>query len=73
MVPNPKKRSAVNELTKKFGDYLHLGRHVAEPGTPDAGTFPVNHVDAGFAIATMKVMLSYAATLTEQAMTSAAL
>jgi hypothetical protein len=37
-----KKRDAINELTKRIGEYTHPGRHVV-PGTTgeQAGEFPV--------------------------------
>lgn len=54
-----KKRDAVDALTKQYGQYLHFGRHIAPPGEEGAGTFRVDHRDAGFAIAQMKMLLTY--------------
>ena len=63
-VQDPDKRAHVDALAKAFGSFLHLGRHVGEPGTVNAGQFPVTHADAAFAIAQMKTLLSYASQVT---------
>lgn len=57
-LPEPK-RSKIDELLKRFGEYLHTGRHVAGSDAVES-RFPVNHLDAAFAIAACKVLLSYA-------------
>jgi hypothetical protein len=56
-LPEPK-RSYVNELAKALGSYLHSGRHVAELAAGEAG-FPVDHIDARFAMNLTRVLLSY--------------
>jgi hypothetical protein len=65
-IPNDVKRKAVDNLVKHYGEYLHVGRHVGAIGTDAEGKFPVDHIDADFAIAAMKVLLSYAARILEQ-------
>jgi hypothetical protein len=57
-LPDPK-RGEVDRLTKAFVGYLNHGRHVMDAGTLE-GEFPVDHQDAGFAIAVTQVILSYA-------------
>ena len=52
------KREEVNKLTTALSAYLHSGRHVTAAGE-QAGTFPVDHLDAGFALNLMQVLLSY--------------
>ena len=47
-----------NKLIASLAEYLHSGRHVAVVG-PAAGTFPVDHQDAAFAINMMKTLLAY--------------
>lgn len=64
-IPEPK-RGTVDQLLKAFGDYLHAGRHIAATG-PHQGTFPVDHLDAAFAIAACKTFLSYASLTLAQA------
>lgn len=56
-LPEPR-RTEVDTLLLAVGNYLHYGRHVAKAGD-DAGTFPVNHQDADFALSTMRVVVSY--------------
>lgn len=52
-------RDAVNQLVKAFvTDYLNRGRHV-EPAGDRAGDFPVNRIDARFALDATRVILSY--------------
>lgn len=58
-VTDTRKRKAIDQLLLEFGNYLHCGRHVAQADSAEAGTFPVDRVDAGFAIASTKVFLSY--------------
>jgi hypothetical protein len=48
----------MNKLTTALSAYLHSGRHVTTGGE-QAGTFPVDHIDAGFALNLMQVLLSY--------------
>lgn len=56
-LPEPQ-RSAVDDLIRAIGTYLHLGRHVAAGGeTP--GAFPVDRQSAGFAVALIRVTISY--------------
>lgn len=52
------RRGELDKLTKAIGNYFHAGRHVSKEG-PAAGTFPVDHQDAGFAIHLMKTLLSH--------------
>jgi hypothetical protein len=59
-VADPGKRKAIDSLTKELVNYLHTGRHVASSDSPEAGTFPVNHIDAAFALSAVKVLLAYA-------------
>jgi hypothetical protein len=49
----------VDDLTKSVGKFLHSGRHVADLGNGDV-RFPVDHIDARFAINLVRVLLSYA-------------
>jgi hypothetical protein len=56
-LPEPK-RAHVNKLTTALSTYLHTGRHVAD-GSDQSDVFPVDHLDAGFALSLMKVLLSY--------------
>lgn len=57
-LPKPQ-QSYVDELTKSIVAFLHSGRHVSELANGDVG-FPVDHVDARFAINLVRVLLSYA-------------
>jgi hypothetical protein len=57
-LPKPQ-REYVDDLAKHIGEFLHAGRHVAELIDGNKG-FPVNHVDARFAINLVRVLLSYA-------------
>jgi hypothetical protein len=52
------KRTNLNELLKRAGDFLHSGRHVTQAGEA-AGTFPVDHLDAAFALDLMRVFASH--------------
>ncbi len=52
------KRTQLDALLKNAGTYLHLGRHVATDGST-VGTFPVDHLDAAFALDLMRVLLSH--------------
>jgi hypothetical protein len=47
-------------MTKSLGVFLHQGRHVGDATSEHHGEFPVNHIDANFAIASMKILFSYA-------------
>jgi hypothetical protein len=60
------KRGEVDTLAKSLAGYLHAGRHISEQGA-DPGGFPVDHIDAGFALNMMKVLLSYTARTLEAA------
>lgn len=57
-VSNETKRKALDGLLAKVGAVLHSGRHVDAVG-PDVGTFPVDHLDASFALDLMRVTLSH--------------
>ena len=52
-------RKYLNALAKEIGEFLHAGRHVAEL-VDGSKSFPVNHIDARFAINLVRVLLSYA-------------
>lgn len=52
------KREDLDALLKKAGEFLHNGRHVGADGTQQ-GTFPVDHLDAAFAMDLMRVLLSH--------------
>lgn len=56
-LPEPR-RTEVNALLLAVGEYLHHGRHIATKGE-EAGTFPVNRIDADAAISMVRVMFSY--------------
>jgi hypothetical protein len=56
-LPEPR-RSAVDSLLRDVGEFLHHGRHVATEGE-EAGSFPVNRIDASAALSMVRVMLSY--------------
>lgn len=56
-LPEPR-RTAINTLLLKVVEYIHFGRHVATEGN-DAGTLPVNRIDADAAISIVRVMFSY--------------
>jgi hypothetical protein len=57
-LPEPR-RKYVDDLTKRIGEFLHEGRHVVDIKDGIKG-FPVNHIDARFALNLMRVLLSYA-------------
>lgn len=57
-ISDDKKRTDLDNLLKQAGQFLHDGRHVATDGE-QAGTFPVDHLDAGFALDLMRVLLSH--------------
>jgi hypothetical protein len=57
-LPEPQ-RTYVDSLAKALGSYLHSGRHVTELAAGEAG-FPVDHIDARFAMNLTRVLLSYA-------------
>ena len=62
-MPEGKKRDAINEITKRWGEYLHSGRHV-EPATgATVGEFPVDRHDAFFAYNQTALLLSQIAGL----------
>lgn len=58
-MPEGNKRDAINELTKRIGEYIHSGRHVV-PGTASeqAGEFPVDQRDALFVYNMTKLLIS---------------
>jgi hypothetical protein len=58
-MPEGKKRDAINDLTKRIGEYIHSGRHVV-PGTAgeQVGEFPVNQRDALFVYNMTKLLIS---------------
>ncbi len=49
------KREHLDDLLLSFGKYLHDGRHVKE----EDGLFPVDHLDAAFALDMTRVLLSH--------------
>jgi len=57
-VSDTNKRSRLDTLLKDAGEFLHTGRHVAKLGK-QAGSFPVTHVDAAFALDLLRVLLSH--------------
>jgi hypothetical protein len=57
-ISNEKKRRDLDDLLKGAGAFLHNGRHVADDGT-EAGEFPVDRLDAAFALDLMRVLLSH--------------
>lgn len=63
------KRTEVNKLVTALGQFLHTGRHVASEQGDGQGSFPVDHVDAGFALNLLKVLLSYTSRALEVATT----
>ncbi|MGH7691183.1 MAG: hypothetical protein ACRENY_08640 [Candidatus Dormibacteria bacterium] len=52
------KQKAMDDLIRKIGAFLHAGRHVSESGD-EAGVFPVDHLDAAFALDTVRVALAH--------------
>jgi hypothetical protein len=58
-MPEGKKRDAINELTKRIGEYIHSGRHVV-PGTASeqADEFPVDQRDVLFVHSMTKLLIS---------------
>jgi len=61
-LPSTDKRTKLDVLLKHAGQFFHAGRHVSQDG-PDAGTFPVSHADAEFALTLTKALLAYYARL----------
>jgi len=57
-VADSNKRSRLDALLNDAGEFLHTGRHVAKLGE-QAGSFPVTHVDAAFALDLLRVLLSH--------------
>ena len=57
-ISNKKKRDSLDGLLKQAGAFLHNGRHVANDGI-EAGEFPVDRLDAAFALDLMRVLLSH--------------
>ena len=60
-INDAKKQADLDDLLKQACQFLHDGRHVAAEGDL-AGTFPVDHLDAAFALDLMRVLLSHKAT-----------
>lgn len=58
VILDTKKRARVDELGKRFGGFLHAGRHVAADGSQE-GEFPVDHRDAEFALNMTKLFVGY--------------
>jgi hypothetical protein len=56
------KRDSVDGYAHALGGLLHSGRHVAAGGDR-AGTFPVDHRDAAFALAATKLLVAYTSRL----------
>jgi hypothetical protein len=52
------KREDLDAILNQAGKFLHSGRHVGGEGTQQ-GTFPVDRLDAAFAIDLMRVLLSH--------------
>lgn len=52
------KRSTLDALLKQASEFLHKGRHVATDGTQE-GSFPVDHLDAAFALDLIRVLLAH--------------
>lgn len=57
-VSDENKRGRLDALLNKAGGFLHSGRHPADKGE-EQGTFPVDHLDAAFAVDLMRVLLSH--------------
>jgi len=62
IIADTTKRSGVDELGKRFGQFLHAGRHVATDGS-EQGDFPVDHRDAEFALNMTKLFVGYVSRL----------
>jgi hypothetical protein len=60
-ISDSKKSEAINDILLKVGAYLHSGRHVSsKSNNPDeVGSFPVNRIDAAFAIDLVRTVLSH--------------
>jgi hypothetical protein len=52
------KREKLDDLVNKIGRFLRADRHVAASGDL-AGAFPVDHLDAAFAMGMMQTLLSH--------------
>jgi hypothetical protein len=57
-IGNERKRDRLDAILTEAGKFLHEGRHVAMNGE-QAGSFPVDHLDAAFALDLMRVLLSH--------------
>lgn len=53
------KRKATDEMLLAIKNFLNQGCHVSEQGSENPGHFPVDHLDAGFAIDVTKIVLSH--------------
>jgi hypothetical protein len=65
MLPRVARSARTTEAGRGFrvlrialGGYLHCGRHV-DAARPEAGTFPVDHLDASFTLDVMRVTLAH--------------
>jgi hypothetical protein len=56
-MPGVKTRDAINELTKRVGEYIHSGRHI-EPAGALVGEFPGDQRDALFVYSRTKLLIS---------------
>jgi hypothetical protein len=68
-LPEPK-RAAVNAVVAAYvTTFLNFGRHVSKTGAP-AGEFPVDHIDARYALDNANLVLSYASKAIAAAITT---
>ncbi|SRR5579875_123129 len=57
-ISNRKKRTQLDTLLNEAGKFLHFGRHIDADGST-VGTYPVDHLDAAFALDLLRVLLSH--------------
>lgn len=57
-IQDPDKKKAIDNLIYQVGQYFHLGRHVSADG-PNGGKFPVNRLDAAFALDLARTTFSH--------------
>lgn len=57
-ITDAKKHARLDSLLHQAGQFLHAGRHVSVSGEQQ-GEFPVDHLDAGFALDLMRVLFSH--------------
>lgn len=62
IIADATKRSGLDELGKRFSQFLRAGRHVATDGSQQ-GEFPVDHRDAEFALNMTKLFVGYVSRL----------